>query len=172
MKFDLQTEKKAFILNVQFSETESYKSEDNICDYMVIDSSNVFSLACINAKQNISYFIGLDGINSFLDLSNRDKKLKKVVKNINKERPELMLFCRNLCGRPFYIFMYVKNNKIYVYRVPDGQKMELNEYIRTFYSIESIRKLNRIPIRVTDRTKDSISYRIAGHTSSQQIQIS
>ena len=52
MAFDLQAEQKVFILNVKFSDTESYQLEDNIYDYMVIDSSNVFSLACVNTQQN------------------------------------------------------------------------------------------------------------------------
>jgi hypothetical protein len=38
--------------------------------------------------------------------------------------------------------MYVKNGKIYVYRVYEKDIYELNEYIRKFYSLERIRNLN------------------------------
>jgi hypothetical protein len=71
------------------------------------------------------------------------KRLKHIIKNINKQKPEIILYSNVLCGfNDSNGFMYIKNGKIYVYRVIEKDTYELNEYLRIFFSLYRIRRLN------------------------------
>ncbi|MDR0507889.1 MAG: hypothetical protein LBH32_13885 [Dysgonamonadaceae bacterium] len=172
-KVDLQKGKTIFILNVQFANTESYRYSDDICNYLIVDSSRVFTIASVDKSLKLKFLSGLDGQDSFYDKNDikRISNLKQAIKNIYKETPELILFCRNLCGKPIFTFMFVKENRVYIYRVQDGKIMELNEYIRENYKLESVRLFNMIIRPYNYKNNSKNRNRLAGHTSLNELRI-
>lgn len=152
------------MLTIQFVNTDSFNLENDIYDFITIDSSIVFTLACVDKNMNVKAFAHFfDGVNGYFDIDLSLKnfvnylKLKHVIKNINNQKPELILYNHVLAG--FHDnngFMYVKNGKIYVYRVEEKDVFELNDYIRKFFELERIRRLNYAYIPIIYRNGKSI----------------
>lgn len=150
-KINLQKEKYLPMLTIQFVDTERYNYNQDIYDYISIDSTIVFTLACVDKKMNVSAFANyFDGVNGYIELNDlryKTKKrvrLKSIIKNISKQEPEMILYCNSLAG--FHDdngFLFIKNNKIYVYRVVERDIYELNYYLKKFFSLERIRSLKK-----------------------------
>jgi len=100
----------------------------------------------------------------------RKKQFSRVIVNITKQNPELILYSHSLEGwNDDNGFMYIKGDKIYVYNVPNGKIFELNDFIQKFYSLKRARELNLefIPILYSD----CISTRRTGHAPENEIMI-
>ncbi|GHV35130.1 hypothetical protein FACS1894178_4050 [Bacteroidia bacterium] len=179
-KINLYSENLIPLLTIQFINTSNFSTNDNIYDYIAIDSSIVYTFACVdNKKMYIKYFVNFfDGVYAFCNLqskssaflSNKDKKLQNVIKNMQKLEPELILYSHSIRG--FHDnngFMYIKNDKIYVYRVVEKDSIELNEYLTRYFSLKSIRSLNRtfIPSIFIKET----THRYTGNTPLEEIML-
>jgi hypothetical protein len=166
------------MLNIQFVNTETYDFSKEIYDYIAIDSVWLFSFACIDKKMNVYAFVNLAGPGwSYWDISDKKSpytKEKLSIKAINKVQPELFLYCASLTGGFGDIFdngfMYIKNSKIYTYNKYNGKSYELNEYFRTFFSINNIRRLNYSFIPIIHQ-KDEKSTRRTGNAPKNEIMI-
>ena len=136
----------------------------------------VYTLARVDEKMNVTAFAHFfGGVHGYQDIEKKfstyswieRRKLKKIIKNIKKQEPELILYSHAIRG--FHDdngFMYIKNGKIFVYRVFEKDIYELNDYIQKFYSLESIRDLNTryIPLIYGDLG----ATRKTGHTPEDQ----
>jgi len=171
-KFEIQKEKIVPMLTIQFVNTDSFNLNEDIYNYITIDSSIVFTLACVDKSMNVTAFAhfidwvsGYDEIDKDPSIKNFHvrMKFKHVIKNINKQKPEIILYSNVLRG--FYDangFMYIKNGKIYVYRIIEKDVYELNDYIRRFFSLDRIRELNYSYIPIIYQLDQSP--RRTGHT--------
>lgn len=151
-KIDLRKDEIVPLLAIQFVNTDTFNLNDDIYNYITIDSAIVFTFACVDKKMKVHGFAHFyDGVNGYYEIDkdpsirkNSERiRLKHVIKNIQRQKPELILYNHVLCG--FHDsdgFMFVKDGKIYVYRIANNDIHELNEYIRKFISLERIRKLN------------------------------
>lgn len=172
LKIELHKEEIVPMLTIQFINTETFNFGDDIYNYITIDSCIVFTLACVDKKMNVTAIANFfDGVNGYDDIDKNFKfknifmkiKFKHIIKNINKQKPELILYCHILNGWSDYNgFMYIKNGKIYVYRLYEKDIYELNDYIRKFFSLDRIRSLNYSFIPMIYQ-KDESS-RLTGHT--------
>jgi len=175
---DLRKEKKVFILAVTLANTQNYCFEDNIYDYLIIDSLRTFIVACVDEKMNVKGFTDVDEIGSYGDLKddfyyykNKQRKhLRQVIRNINKENPDLILYCHNFFG----FFLYIKNNKIFVYHVSNGIKKEFNEKARECPDIDMIKRLNVMSYpykKEYELDSHPDFYRNTGHTPPNEVRI-
>ena len=163
-----------FILNIQFANTETYNFDDDICNYLVVDSARTFSIAFVDNKMNV---LGISGLHNNPFLRNTKQKLnkeyQKAIKDINKEKPELILHFPNILVRGYTpCLYYIKDGKIYVFFTRNrdllGKSQELNEYIRSdfsYFNLNYIRQLDRI----TDLQSQDI--RFGGHTPIEQMRV-
>jgi hypothetical protein len=173
---DLHKEKKVFMLAVTLANTENYRFEDNIYDYLIIDSLRTFVIACVDEKMNVKGFTDIGDVGSYIDLKDnfyvykrkRRKQLSLLIKEIVNDNPDLILYCEAF----YHSILYIKNNKIYV--ISKGRKKELNEVVRECPDIEMIRKSNMIlyPYK-KEYVSDShpISYRNTGHTPPDEVRV-
>jgi hypothetical protein len=151
-KIELHNHEVVPMLTIQFVNTDTYNYNDDIYNFISIDSSIVFTLACVDKRMNVTafanFFVWVSGyyeIGKDPSIKNPFDRMryKHVIKNIYKQKPEIILFSHVLCG--FHDdngFMYIKNGRIYVYRPIERDVFELNEYIHRFFSLDRIRKLN------------------------------
>jgi len=171
-KIEFHKEEIVPMLTIQFVNTDSFNYSDDIYNYITIDSSIVFTLACVDKRMNVKAFAHFfDGVNGYWNIEKifqyrnffKEKKLNHIIKNINKQKPELILYSKVLSD--FHDnngFLYIKNGKIYVYRVIEKDIYELNDYIRKFFNLDRIRELNYSYIPIIYQ-KDQ-STRLTGHT--------
>jgi hypothetical protein len=176
-KIELLKGKTVPMLVVQFVDMENFDFNENIYDHITIDSTRVFTLACVDGEMNVLAFANYyDGTYAYMDIKPEAKnepeklrlqddvekfsseilkledveeegKLRQVIRNINNLQPEVILFCHSL--KNFYdlnSFMYIKDGKIYVYRVNEGDVFELNEYVRQFFTVGKVRSLNNTAV--------------------------
>lgn len=151
-KIEIHKEEIVPLLTIQFINTDSFNYSDDIYNFITIDSSIVFTLACVDKRMNVSAFANFfDWASGYYEIdkdpsiknSHERMKLKHVIKNIKKQKPEIILYSNVLCGfHDANGFMYIKNGKIYVYRIIEKDVYELNDYIRKFFSLDRIRELN------------------------------
>jgi hypothetical protein len=170
------------MLAIQFVNTQDYKQGDNIYDFIAIDSTIVFTFVCVDKKMNVENFVNFfDGIHTvytppYKYNKQKAKVLKKTIKNINKEKPELILYCSILprCRKIILCddngFMFIKNGKIFVYRVVEKDAFELNEFINNFFTMEQIQKLNHSFIPLIYRKGEELT-KITGNTPKSEIGI-
>ena len=170
-KIELHKEEIVPMLTIQFVNTDSINYNDDIYKFITIDSSIVFTLACVDKRMNVTAFahffywpIGYFNIDNDHSIRNfhGKMKLKHIIKNINKQKPEIILYSQSLSG--FHDnngFMYIKKGKIYVFRVIEKDVYELSDYLRRFFSLDRIRNLNKsyLPMIYHDQ-----SIRSTGHT--------
>jgi len=177
-EINLRSDNTVFMLTIQFVKTESFNYNDDIYNYISIDSSRVFTIACVDKMMNVHAFANyFEGLYTYYDVKrdhpNRNylsiKKLSQVIKNIKKHDPELILYCHTLLSSRGLVgrwddngFMYIKDNKIYVYNVPDGKIFELNDFVHKFYSLERVHNLNVEFIPILHQ--DCKNTRRTGHT--------
>ena len=149
-----------FLLNVVFINTESYTYEDNIYDYLAIDSTGVFTLACLNRWKRVHGFFNYQSYSGYASTSKKNliyckscrksclkknKNLRHVIKNIMKEKPEVLLYCNELANMiNENSFLFIKGYKIYVYEINRHIITELNEYLKINFTTTTIRELNVI----------------------------
>jgi hypothetical protein len=149
-KIDLHREKLIPMLKIKFVNTEKYNYNDDIYNFITIDSVVVFTFACIDKQKNVKYFINFfDGEHAYIEI----KRLKNAIKNIIRKQPDMFLHCSTLEGGFGDIFnngfMYVKGDKIYVYNVNKKKSYELNYYFRTFFRLNDIYSLQYVSIPST-----------------------
>lgn len=144
---DLLKGKTVPMLALQFVNMEDFDLGENIYDHIAIDSTRVFTLACVDDQMKVLAFANYyDGTYAWSDMESvrpgDAEKLEPVIRNINERQPELILFCHSLKRpRDLNSFMYIKDGLIYVYRVNEDEVFELNDYIRQFFTNEDIRNL-------------------------------
>ena len=98
---DLQRENKIYALAVTLTNTANYSFEDDIYDYLIIDSSRVLVSICVDDKMNVTGITDTEFPGSFIDLKDdfyffskkERKQIKEMIHNIDKDEPELILFC-------------------------------------------------------------------------------
>jgi hypothetical protein len=171
---NLQKENKVFALAVSLANTENYRFKDNIYDYLIIDSLRTFIAVCIDEKMNVTGITDMDEPGTFYNLKNKfydycSKKWKNVIKNINKENPDLILYCEGW----WLDFLYIKDGKIYVYNYKKRKGQEFNEYIRGWRTgIDSVKKSNRMSVPYSKHFNDNRNiYRLTGHTPTDEVRI-
>jgi len=166
---DLHSENAIPLLSFQFVDTDSFTFADNIYDYIAIDSAWCFVFACVDKKQNVKVLI--DAFDYKVEDSQYLKKMKKVIREIKKQKPDLLLYSSTLSmGFGWFNnpFGYIKGDKIFIYNMDKKRSYELNYYI-TFLKLEQARKLNRSYIpRLYDK---EIHYRKSGNTPESEIMI-
>ncbi|MDR1090404.1 MAG: hypothetical protein LBL79_04945 [Prevotella sp.] len=136
------------MLVVQFVNMDNYDLGKDIYDHITIDSTRVFTLACVDNNMNVLAFANYyDGTYAYTEVNAERpedvEKLEQVINNINSQGPETILFCHSLKNfHDLNSFMFIKAGKIYVYRVIEADVFELNDYIRQFFQEEKIRSLS------------------------------
>lgn len=128
---DLKNENKIFALAVSLKNKEDPNIYDNIYDHLIIDSLRTFIIVCVDDKMNVTGMTDIEKPGVFIDLKdnfyyskkNRNR-LRKIIKNIKKEDPEIIMYCYDL----FRAFLYLKNNKLYRYDINTEKSQELHEY--------------------------------------------
>ena len=158
-KVNLHDENLVFVLKVQFINTENLNVDSDLYNYLVIDSTMVFTLVGINRKKNIRFLIntGRRCYNDFRSfrkssLPTKDlwKEAKNEIKKIKRKQPELILYCSELESFFCNGFMYIKNDEIFIYETRTDRGHELNEYFKYLEKLgrsswlEYIRNLNRV----------------------------
>lgn len=149
---DLLKGKTIPMLAVRFVDMESYDSTEDIYNHITIDSTRVFTLACVDKNMTVLAFANYyDGTYAYTDVKGERpgqiEKLEQVIKEINNHKPETILFCHSLrTAHDLNSFMYIKNNKIYVYRVNEGDTVELNDYVDRFLTERQTRNLSKIAV--------------------------
>ncbi len=173
---DLHKEKKVFMLAVTLANTENYRFEDNIYDYLIIDSLRTFVIACVDEKMNVKGFTDIGEVGSYFDLKDnfyvykrkRRKQLSLLIKEIVNDNPDLILYCEAF----YHSILYIKNNKIYV--ISKGRKKELNEVVRECPNIEMIRRSNKIFESYRELfqvNRNPHYFRYTGHTPPNEVRI-
>ena len=173
---DLKKEKKVFVLAVAFANTENYNYENNISDYLIIDSLRSFIAVCVDDKMNVKAITDIAEPGAYVTPTeyyyfdkNKRNKIKKIIKNINKEKPEIIMYCDNFKSS----FLYLINNDIYIYHNNKEKSFELNQYISSKYiNINLIRNFNKINIPYTKSYIKSDQYnRLTGNTPEEELRI-
>lgn len=175
---DLRKEKKVFVLAVTLANTENYCFEDNIYDYLIIDSLRTFIVVCVDEKMNIKGYTDTSEPGTYVDLKDdfyyyknkQRKRLRQIIRNINKENPDLILYCHDYFGT----FLYIKGNKIYAYNVSRMNKKEFNEDARECPDINMIRKSNMILCPYKNKYESDshpMFYSNTGHTPPNEVRI-
>lgn len=175
---DLQKENKIFALAVSLANTENYNFEDDIYDYLVIDSLRTFIIVCVDKKMNVIGITDVDEPGTFNNLKDdfyyypkkRRNEIRAIIKNINKENPDLIMYCDNWWSS----FLYIKDETIYCYNVKTGKSKEFNKEVRGCPSIDMVRTANILdtPYAVTFSGKShSYSNQITGHTSLDEMRL-
>lgn len=175
---DLQKKNKVFVLAVTLANTENYNFEDNIYDYLIIDSLRSFIIVCIDDKMNVTGITDTEEPGSYIDLKDdfyfpskkKRNQIKKMIRNINKEKPDILLFCE----RWYTAFLYIKGDKIFYYNMKTGKGEEFNKHIRKCPDINIIRYKNRIslPYSKSFGSKEKpLFYRHTGNTPQEEIRL-
>lgn len=175
---NLSKENKIFVLAVTLSNTEAYTFEDDIYDYIILDSLRTFIIVCVDDKSNVIGYTDTEEPGSYVDIKDdfyfhdrsRRRQIRNGIKNIKKENPEIILFCHAFWSS----FMYIKENKIYAYDTKKGNSKELNELVREVSDINLIRRSNFIlwPLsKELEIGSHPIKYRLTGHTPVNEARI-
>lgn len=174
---DLQNEKIIYALAVTLTNTENYKYEDDIYDYLIIDSLRTLIAICIDDKMTVigitdkgepgSFFNIMKDLSTFSPKKSK-RQYKELIRNIKKEEPELILFCNEWYGS----FWYIKNEKIYRYDPKTKKGKELNEVFRKCPDINMIKNSDNIlhPYAKQVKTR-SLVYRKTGNTPAGELRI-
>ncbi|MBE6341666.1 MAG: hypothetical protein E7069_13210 [Bacteroidales bacterium] len=152
------------MLALQFVGTDTFDINDNLCDYISIDSTIVFSAISVDKNNNINavlhFFDGYFGYEEvkrhsllyyrwFESCHKKYAKLKRnlpyMFKRINKLKPTQLLLIPSLSER-FGVIPFIRDNNIYVYDILNDDYSELNSYIKQRCDIETIKALNEKPI--------------------------
>lgn len=167
------------LLAIQFVNTDAFNMEDCIYDYISIDSTIVFSLACVDKKKRVKSFVHFfDGYSGYQSIGQfkhcpksialNGKKMRLIIKRINKYNPDLLLVTNILC-RNMGDVLFVKGSNIFIYDLSCNKSFELDGYIKKKYSLTEIRSLNRkyIPYIYSDK----MMVKTTGNTHINQINI-
>lgn len=145
---DLRAEKKVFFLSISLRDMDSYQPGENIYDYIIVDSTRTFIVACLDDSLNIKGISDLDDKGSFetvrewvcyhhaggsrrFDFMNKcpsedlffDDYFKRL---LSMDYDVLLYWNQNLHLQ----YLYIKNGKIYLYR-NDFEDIEFQEYINS-----------------------------------------
>ena len=161
-------ENMVFILNVQFANTELYNFEDDIYNYLVVDSTMPFSIAFVDKKMNVSGIWTLSRYPYLSTVKKRDKIHRDQLKEINKEDPELILFFPNIGVRGSSYLHYIKDGKIYVFNLQSHISYELNKFTRSDFSSFTLSTV-RQQSRIIDMQTNTVRY--GGHTPSELVRV-
>lgn len=151
-KIDLLKGETVPMLAVQFIDMENFDSAGNIYNHIAIDSTRVFTLACVDDNMTVQAFANYyDGTYAYTDVKGERpehiEKLEQVIKGINSHDPKIILFCHSLrSDNNLNSFMFIRNNEIYVYRVNEGDAIELNDYVKQFFTMEKVHNLDQTSV--------------------------
>lgn len=120
-----------FVLRVDI-DTTSLKTGN----YLIVrDSVMIFDLYCHDKKLNPRYFVRFEnnnledfGTNYPILSAKYAKQLKSGIKQVLKKNPKYIIDCTYLSNT----ILYVKNEKLYVYRVIQKEVYELDDYVAKF----------------------------------------
>lgn len=147
------------LVSIQFINTDKFNIEDNVYEYLSLDSTVVFTLASVDKKNNISSFLHFfDGYTGYERvechslaffkkiypkyLAQYRKNLPYAIKRIQQHNPDLIMithFGNENIGR----FLFVKNFDIYYYDVVNDTEVELNTFLKQNYKLAQLRTLNK-----------------------------
>lgn len=124
-----------FVLNVDIDMTKL--DTDN---YLLVEGFEYdFNIYCHDRKFNPTYYVFFteDRLDIYGDVyptfsKKFSKKIKNAIKSILKKRPKYMLHCQHLPNT----VLYVKDDKIFVYRILQSEEYELNDYVTKFKNTE------------------------------------
>lgn len=124
-----------FVLNVDIDTTKL--DSDN---YLLVENTEYsFNIFCHDHKLNPTYYVffvddQLDIFGSVYPTFSKKyaKKVKFAIKRVLKKEPKYILECAHLPNT----ILYVKDDKIFVYRVLQSEEYELNDYVTKFKNIE------------------------------------
>lgn len=176
-KINLKEENKVFILAISLANTENYKFDDNIYDYIIIDSLRSFIIACVDENYILKGYTDYEEPGMYLSLTDNfyykkkiRNKINKTIQNIKKVNPEIIMYCSNWWGT----FLYLKNNKIYIHYCENDKNVEFNEDLRRYTDVNIIRRSNRIALPLTKEFEQVVSnsyYRLTGHTPVNEVRL-
>lgn len=176
---DLKKENKIFALAISLVNTENYRFEDNIYDYLVIDSTRTFIIVTVDNKMNVTGITDISDIGSYQDVKSdlyylkkkKKKRVRELIKNINKQSPDLIMYLDELSGT----FLFIKGDKIFVYDPMKGEGQEFNEHVKEHLQIDFVRRLNQVSFRYKNWLKGDYSdpsfYRLTGNTPPDELRI-
>ena len=175
---DLSKENKIFVLAITLSNTETYNFDDNIYDYIIIDSLRTFIIVCVDDKSNVIGYTDTEEPGSYVDIKDdfyypnmaRRRQIRNSIKKIKKEEPDVILYCDAFRKS----FMFIKENKIFVYETKKGRSKEFNELVRETPNIDLIRRSNSIlwPLfNGLENGSHPLQYRLTGHTPENEVRI-
>ena len=128
---NLTKENKIFVLAITPFNTRIYNYNDNIYDYLVIDSLRTFIIVCVDDKMRVTGITDVEKPGTFMKVNDdfyftkkKRNQVKKCIINIKKKNPDLILFCTDWTNS----LLYIKGDKIYFYHMRTGKSKELNEY--------------------------------------------
>lgn len=136
------------MLAIQFVDMANYDLSENIYDHITLDSTRVFTLACVDGQMNVHAFANYyDGTYAYTEVAMERpgdaEKLAAVIRNINRHEPEVILFCHSLkTPRDLNSFLFIKGDRMYVYRLKEDDAVELNAYVREHYSMDEVHSLD------------------------------
>lgn len=167
------------LLAIQFVNTDVFQMEDCIYDYISIDSTIVFSLACVDKKKRVKSFVHFfDGYSGYQSIGQfkhcpksialNGKKMRYIIKKITKFNPDLLLVTNFLCKNVGEV-LFLKDSNIYIYDLTRNKSVEIDSYIKQKYNLVEIRTLNRkyIPYIYSN----TMSTKTTGNTPQEQINI-
>lgn len=167
------------LLAIQFVNTDAFNMEDCIYDYISIDSTIVFSLACVDKKKRVKSFVHFfDGYSGYQSIGQfkhcpksialNGKKMRYIIKKITKFNPDLLLVTNFLCKNVGEV-LFLKDSNIYIYDLTRNKSVEIDSYIKQKYNLVEIRTLNRkyIPYIYSN----TMSTKTTGNTPQEQINI-
>ena len=100
----------------------------------------------------------------------RRRQIRNSIKKIKKEEPDVILYCDAFRKS----FMFIKENKIFVYETKKGRSKEFNELVRETPNIDLIRRSNSIlwPLfKGLENGSHPLQYRLTGHTPENEVRI-
>lgn len=159
----LTTENSIPFLTIEFVNMEQYKKGDDIYSHIIIDSCITYTFALTDKSNNVIGFTSFDGSISgdYTQYGKNSKWVNNFFKAINRENPDLMLYCRSMS---FYFgidgFMFLKNNHIYVAK-DRSCFIELNEFINSLNINDILLLKNTIipniyqPYNINDNSRKS-----------------
>ena len=81
-KVELNKDEIVPMLTIQFINIDTFNLNDNIYNFITIDSSIVFTFACVDNKMNVNAFVHFfDGVNGYYEID-KDPSIKNIIERI------------------------------------------------------------------------------------------
>ena len=128
-----------YLLSVSFDRMDNFHRGDDIYQHLILDSTRVVVIACIDKKQNIRFITDYYEIGDCFDLERYSNVLfhhrvrKDFLKLVALYHPEIILFCPD--AKECLRLMFIKGNDIFTVSY-DGIISELSDavYHREYFA--------------------------------------